>query len=173
MVHALAIFIHEVDIQCVELGCLGRPQFRILNHDLQTGCGAFQRRYRVLTVLYSDPECMAIHRAINIRRQFYGAGSRVRTDMQVFNIGAGNLLHPDRLPNPGNARVPDAFRFQNLFPPELPFIGGILHANQEFIFALANGRSHIESKGRAALMISHAGTVQPDLATIIHGLEIK
>src|SRR5690606_38345502 len=100
-----------------------------------------------------------------------GAGG----DLERLDVGGRDALEPDRLPDAGAGRVPDAVGITDLLAAWLKaFVGGIPHPNNDFVFAIAQCLSDVEAEGIvASSVLPDLFAVYLDLGLPVDGAEVK
>ena len=106
-----------------------------------------------------------------------GAGLHVRKDLDLFDMGLRQELHPHRLPDAGGAGVVAAVGVKQLalFAPgdqRIPLV--ILRIHGDDVFALMDGFGHVKAEGNIAAGVgSHADAVDKGFAVIVHRAEVQ
>ena len=107
--------------------------------------------------------------------QGYLPGVVVRLHGQLVNIGAGDPLHPDTLPDAALGGIENASPLQGLFSPGLAScLGKILYPKDELVILRKKEGRDVSLEGQIAAFVGQSFmTVDKESAQIVHGSKMQ
>ena len=173
----LPVAVGKRHLQFVEERTVGRPELHALRHVELHGLPtyAFPLRHHVVAV--AD---LHLHQrgltAAQRRHHRQRVPVDVGRDFQPFDVARLHRLHPHRLPDAGDGRVPDAARPLHLLPAGLrALVGGVPHLDGHFVAAphVQRLRDVERERRETAGVRAHLDAVDPDIRLPVHRPEVE
>ena len=176
----LAIGADKLDLDGIEVRIVGRPEARLLDGEADRLAGSPLTEHLARGPLSLDD---ADARWPRTGWRLPGEVDR-ELDLTAFHVGDGkdaadvtliNRLHPHRLPDAADGRVPDPFGLELLLAARLrPLIRRIPDANEQFIGTRLEMGGDIERKRiGAAAVIAELRPVEPHARVPVDGVEAE